>query len=73
MVSRNCLLFQLMKQKSVYSNQEKTFFCIYSIIISVEPLFNDDERRNITDEQRNNTDDLGIDAFLSWKTHELKA
>ena len=25
MISKNCLLFQLMKQKSVYSNQEKTF------------------------------------------------
>ena len=25
---KNCLLFQLMKQKSVYSNQEKTF-CLY--------------------------------------------
>ena len=24
MISKNCLLFQLMKQKSVYSNQEKT-------------------------------------------------
>ncbi len=32
MVSKNCLLFQLMKQKSVYSNQEKTFYVMFQII-----------------------------------------
>ena len=53
MVARTCLLFQLMKQKNVYSNQEKTildemgdiphyipvFLCIYFQIISVDSPF----------------------------------
>ena len=58
---KNCLLFQLMKQKSVYSNQEKTQIYSYTIVISVELLFNADEQQNNTVERRNNTVDLRIE------------
>ena len=44
--------------------QKPIFVYIYSLNISAVQPFNDGEQQNITDERRNNTDDLGIDAFL---------
>ena len=54
----------LIEENTGKRGHKPVFVYIYSIIISVELPFNDGEQQNITDERRNNTDDLGIDAFL---------
>ena len=54
----------LIKENTEKRGQKPIFVYIYSLNISVVQPFNDGEQRNITDERRNNTDDLGIDAFL---------
>ena len=65
MVSKNCLLFQLMKQKSVYSNQEKTKISIHFQINSVVSLINDVISRIISVVSSINDDDLEMDAAKS--------
>ena len=56
----------LIEENTERRGHKLVFVYIYSLNISVVQPFNDGE-------QRNNTDDLGIDAFLSEKTHELKS
>ena len=63
----------LIEENTERRGYKLVFVYIYSLNISVVQPFNDGEQRNITDERRNNTDDLGINAFLSEKTHELKS
>ena len=54
----------LIEENTERRGHKPVFVYIYSIIISAVQPFNDGEQQNITDERRNNTDDLGIDAFL---------
>ena len=63
----------LIEENTERRGHKPIFVYIYSLNISAVQSFNDGEQQNITDERRNNTDDLGIDAFLSEKTHELKS
>ena len=54
----------LIEENTEKRGHKPVFVYIYSIIIIVVQPFNDGEQQSITDERRNNTDDLGIDAFL---------